>query len=460
MNIGGWWETVRLAGGNAPENASINGVTPEYLPLFASRIVAGRNITWADIDSGAKVAVISEDLARKLGGRNVLGRPLEFSDGRPGETPPRFEIVGIAPVMAATSMKDRPYAVWLPVDKDRPELTVVVRTLRRPQTVLPAIRQAVSEIDRNLPLVDVVTMEEQIAKGLQRERMFATLCNGFGILALVLSIVGLYGVIAYSTSRRRGEIGVRLALGAIPKDVVSMLLREGLRLVALGVAVGIVVVSLCAKYLRERVVPDETSGTCISCAGVGHSACGGIGGGRHPGPPRMRSTARGDTAAGITVSSRARIQHFAHLGQQPVRRERLVQKRSEAWLAGPPIWLSRYPDMYRIARSGFLSASRSPRSKPFIWGITTSVSTRSILCEFFSYAERAAAPLLASITSYPPFFSTAWTSFRTPSSSSTSRMVSDPLRVFGFGGGGAVTPPSRVAGKSRRWCRSLPGCRP
>jgi len=186
MNIGGWWENVRLAGESAAVNASIIGVTPGYLPLLFRGMVAGRNVTSADINSGAKVAVISEDLARRLGGQSVLGRMLEFSEGPPGEKLRQFEIVGIAPVIAATSMKERPYAVWLPIEKDRPELTVAVRTLKRPQTVLPAIRQAMSEIDRNLPLVDLVTMEEQIAKGLQRERMFATLCAGFGILALGL----------------------------------------------------------------------------------------------------------------------------------------------------------------------------------------------------------------------------------------------------------------------------------
>jgi predicted permease len=253
MNIGGWWGDLRLAGQTAVVNASINGITPGYLPLFTSRMVAGRNITRADINGGAKVAVISEDLARKLGGQNTLGRMVEFTDGRPREKAPQFEIVGIAPVIAPTSMKERPYAVWRPIEKEVAELTVVVRTLKPPQTALPAIRQAMSEIDRNLPLVDVVTMEEQIAKGLQRERMFATLCTGFGILALLLSVVGLYGVIAYGISRRRGEIGVRLALGAMPRDVVSMVLREGLGLAALGMLVGIPVVWLGAKYVEKEL---------------------------------------------------------------------------------------------------------------------------------------------------------------------------------------------------------------
>jgi predicted permease len=253
MNIGGWWDDVRIAGQNTVSNVSINGVTPSYLPLFIPRMVAGRNISRADVDSGAKVAVISQDFARKLGGESLLGRTIEFTDGPPGQKPPHFEIVGIAPVIAPTSMKERPYAMWLPIEKDRPELTVVVRTRVRPQLVLPAIRQAIREIDRDLPLVEVVTMEEQIAKGLQRERMFATLCTGFGILALALSVVGLYGVMAYSTSRRRGEIGVRLALGAMPGDVVSMVLREGLRLAIFGMLAGLPIVWLGAKYVEKEL---------------------------------------------------------------------------------------------------------------------------------------------------------------------------------------------------------------
>jgi len=110
-----------------------------------------------------------------------------------------------------------------------------------------------SEINRDLPMVDTITMEQQISKGLMRERMFATLCNGFGILALILSVVGLYGVIAFSTSRRQGEIGVRLALGATPRDVIAMILREGLTLAGIGIIAGLPVVWLGAKYLEKEL---------------------------------------------------------------------------------------------------------------------------------------------------------------------------------------------------------------
>jgi predicted permease len=252
MNIGGWWQRVRLEGASEWQQASINGVTPTYLPLYSPGVIAGRNLTWSDIRNGAQVVVISEDLARKLGGPGIVGRRLVF-DRRPGAMPPEYEIVGIAPAIAATSMKERPFAVWRPLDKATPVVTAVLRTSQPPLSVLPMVREAMAAIDPNLPMVETITMEDQIAKGLQRERMFATLCAGFGILALVLTVVGLYGVIAYNTSRRRGEIGVRLALGAMPADVLLMVLRDGLWLAVLGILAGIPIVWTGAKYVEKEL---------------------------------------------------------------------------------------------------------------------------------------------------------------------------------------------------------------
>jgi hypothetical protein len=189
MNIGGWWERVRLAGAGDTYNESINGVTPSYLPLYTQRMVAGRNVTWADIGADAKVAVISEDLARRLGGESVLGRTLVITDGPPGQKQPKYEIVGIVPAFAATSMKERPYTMWVPFKKDGSEATVVVRTSQPPRMPLAGIRRTMNEIDRNLPMADTITME-QIAKVLQRERIFTALCSGFGILAIALSVEG------------------------------------------------------------------------------------------------------------------------------------------------------------------------------------------------------------------------------------------------------------------------------
>ncbi|HSK10741.1 MAG TPA: FtsX-like permease family protein, partial [Vicinamibacterales bacterium] len=228
-------------------------VTSTYLPLYAPRMIAGRNISRADLAGEAKVAVISEDLAAKLGGRAVLGRMLAFAESPSGGEPRHHEIVGIAPAIAATSMKQRPSVVWLPFEKENPEATVVLRTSMPPALVLPAVRQVMQAIDRNLPMADPMTMEEQISAGLQRERALAALGGGFGILALLLAVVGLYGVMAYSTSRRRGEIGLRLALGAMPRDIARLVLREGLAMAVLGILAGAPIVWIGAKYVEKEL---------------------------------------------------------------------------------------------------------------------------------------------------------------------------------------------------------------
>jgi predicted permease len=253
MNSAGWWDPVRRAGQQESVMASINGITPAYLPLLQPRLLAGRNITRADITSQAKVAVIGEDLAQRLGGASALGQLLEFPDGPPGAPLRRYQIVGIAPEMAVTSMKERPFAVWLPIENETAERTILLRTAQSPQRELRAIQQTVTSLDRNLPLVDVMTMEEQMEKGLLREKMFATLCGGFGGLALVLSVVGLFGVISYGTSQRRGEIGVRLALGATQKNVVAMILREGLSMVLMGIVLSAPAVILGARYAQKLI---------------------------------------------------------------------------------------------------------------------------------------------------------------------------------------------------------------
>jgi predicted permease len=252
MNVGGRWESVRLTGGGDFFDVNLNGISPSYLSLYTRGLVAGRNFTQADIGSGSKVAILSEDLARRLGGNSVVGRNIEFSE-IPGVKQDPYQVIGVAPVIVATSMKDHPYVVWLPHAREAQETTVVVRTGPPPQAMLPSIRKAIEDVDRNVPLAEVTTMEEQISKGLQRERMFATLCGGFGALALLLSVVGLYGVMSYSISRRRGEIGVRLALGARPRDVLAMVLREGLVLAGAGILIGIPVIFFGAKYVAKEL---------------------------------------------------------------------------------------------------------------------------------------------------------------------------------------------------------------
>ena len=124
-----------------------------------------------------------------------------------------------------------------------------IRTRVKLEAILPALRQVVHAADSEIPLTNVRTQEQQIESDLQEKRLFVTLTSGFGILALVLASVGIYGVIAYSVAQRTNEIGIRLALGAIPRQVLAMVMREAWWLSVVGIAIG-----AGASFLLSRVV--------------------------------------------------------------------------------------------------------------------------------------------------------------------------------------------------------------
>lgn len=254
MNQGGWWDEFREVGQSKPYSTAVNAVTPSYLPQFAFKLKAGRNFRPADLAPKApKVAIISEDLARAIDPvGDLIGRRIH-SVGGPGSKIEPIEIIGVAPAFAFNSMKERPQVVWLPFNAEAQEATVVIRTKSNPRAVLASIRAAVQELDRNLPMVDVYTMEELVARNLKRERMFATLCGSIGLLALLLSVVGLYGVMSYNASRRRTEIGVRLALGAERQSVIWLVLKEALFLTMLGLAAGAPAIYYGSRFLEKEL---------------------------------------------------------------------------------------------------------------------------------------------------------------------------------------------------------------
>ena len=120
-------------------------------------------------------------------------------------------------------------------------LTYIIRTPMKPEAIVPSLRAAMQRIDPNLPLLDLRTQRQQIDADLQQERIFASLSTGFGLLALALACVGIYGIMAYTVAQRTNEIGIRLALGARRGQVRGMVLRESGWLAVAGVAIGIFV---------------------------------------------------------------------------------------------------------------------------------------------------------------------------------------------------------------------------
>jgi len=128
-----------------------------------------------------------------------------------------------------------------------------LRTAADPQAILPAIREVVAQVNTNLPLFDVKTESEQIDRLLFQERLVARLSGFFGLLALVLACVGLYGLLSYEVSRRTREIGIRMALGAHRETVLRLILRQGLVLAIAGAGVGIGVAAVVMRYLASML---------------------------------------------------------------------------------------------------------------------------------------------------------------------------------------------------------------
>jgi predicted permease len=237
----------------ADNNARMNGVETGYLSTMEIPLLRGRDFTARDAaPDGPKVAIVDQAFAKKyFGSEDVIGR--RFST-RPNLTSPDVEIVGLVRDTAYSDVKPstRPVVLFTYAQLDPNSVGVanfVVRFAGTEVALTAALRTAAREVDATLPLTGFRTQEQQIDRLFTQERLFANLCTLFGLLALGLSAVGLYGLMSYAVLRRASEIGLRMALGAVPAQVLRMILRESLSLVAVGIALG-----LAGSYAASRLI--------------------------------------------------------------------------------------------------------------------------------------------------------------------------------------------------------------
>jgi predicted permease len=216
-----------------------NMVGNGFFQMMGIPIVAGRSFGPQDTASSPKVAVINKSLARK---RFPHGNPVGKRFTLDPEKPDWIQIVGICSDSRYASLRDDPAPqFFLPyVQRDQVgSMTYAIRTELPAASIVPALRRAVAQIDRDLPVNDVRTEQQEIGESLRMERALAALTAGFGVLALALACVGIYGIMAYSVANRRNEIGIRLALGAQPGQVRGMILRESSWLAIAGIVFGV-----------------------------------------------------------------------------------------------------------------------------------------------------------------------------------------------------------------------------
>jgi predicted permease len=228
----------------------------DFLSVMGIPMVVGRSFTLQDQDAPRRIAVVNQALARKFfPNQNPIGKRFSM-DSSANKDRSWLEIVGVFADIRYAVLKEEPPPLHFDLfrqSKDFGGATYIVRTRMKPEAITPSLRAAVQRIDRNLPLMEIRTQREQIDATMQQERMFASLTVGFGVLALLLACVGIYGIMAYTVSQRTNEIGIRLALGAERGQVRGMVLREAGWLAVLGVIVGLVVAAGLGQLVKSML---------------------------------------------------------------------------------------------------------------------------------------------------------------------------------------------------------------
>ncbi|WP_438483218.1 ABC transporter permease [Oleiharenicola lentus] len=258
--------------------ASLQAVTPEFFQAFQITLREGRTFTTQDRTGTPGVCVINESFAKRIfPGESALGKVL--TRGRDADV--KHEIVGIVADVRSNGLgAPPPDVVYYPFYQlPRSGANVIVRTTGDPAGLQAVIRTAVAEIDRQQPLAFFNTMQTLVTTNTGFQRLVASLTGIFAAVALLLTAIGLYSVLAYSVAQRTSEIGIRMALGASRSDVVSMVLKHGMRLVVIGLFIGLAAAAGTSYLIRsllfsvEPVNPVLYGGVSVLFALIALVAC-------------------------------------------------------------------------------------------------------------------------------------------------------------------------------------------
>jgi predicted permease len=260
-------EGETLAPGQQVTTRKWKFVSPGYFAAMGTRIIVGRDLTWSDIEAGGRVAVISEDLARELAAEPVgaLGKRIRLL---PFAQDDWHEVIGVVQGVRHHGLYEQaPSSVYWPALSANmfgraavgtPNATFVIRSDRAgTATLVEEVREAVRAVSPSVPVAQVRTMQDLYAGSFARTSFTLVLLGIAGAMALVLGVIGIYGVIAYVVAQRKRELGIRSALGARPRQLEALFVRQGLALTAIGALLGLVAAVAVARVMSSLLF--ETS---------------------------------------------------------------------------------------------------------------------------------------------------------------------------------------------------------
>ena len=244
----------------------------DFFSVLHIPLIAGRAFSQYDMNAPQRVAIINQSLAaRYFPNQNPVGKRFSM-EGRDAKQRTWLTVVGVCADIRFAHLREDPPPMHFDLYRQAPEVggvTYILRSALTPAVLAPSLRAAVRRVDPDLPLMDIRTEREQIDATMQQERTLATLTVGFGILALALACVGIYGIMAYTVSQRTNEIGIRLALGADRRQVRGMVLRETGWLATAGIVAGLAAALLLARLVRSMLYglepTDPTSLLATAC---------------------------------------------------------------------------------------------------------------------------------------------------------------------------------------------------
>jgi predicted permease len=260
------------------DSEDYNVVGEQFFSMMHVPILEGRAFGPQDTITSARVGIINTALAKeRFPNQNPIGRRFTTDGGNSdghgiAKSKEWIQVVGVCGDMRYSSLRDDPPPqFFLPFAQQKEVgggMNYLIKTRVDPESLVPLLRKVVQQQDADLPLINVRTQEQQIAATTQQERIFVAMTSSFGMLALAIAAVGIYGIMAYSVANRTNEIGIRLALGALPRQVLAMILREAVWLSLAGIAVGLGAAFMLARLIKSMLYGLQAADPVSMIAGA------------------------------------------------------------------------------------------------------------------------------------------------------------------------------------------------